>query len=238
MTARTVILHYHLFKNAGTSFDRVLQRNFGHGWVTAEFPARGGDNSALLAEWIAGAPEAVAFSSHSALGPVPRIDGARVVPVAFLRNPIARLVSVYRFERQQEADNWGAQLAKRGDFGAYVRARLAHSGDRQCRNFQTLRLAAFLPGPEPELHRAMLAVDMLRREGVLGVVERFPDAVERLRQQIAGEWPDFTVAAPRENVAGGEPVEIDDDLARLLVESNLDDLGLMEYVSRVQPPRA
>jgi hypothetical protein len=51
-TERTIILHYHLFKNAGTSVDAILKRNFGDKWVTSEFPPMGGNNTALVEEWI------------------------------------------------------------------------------------------------------------------------------------------------------------------------------------------
>ena len=47
---RTVILHYHLFKNAGTSVDRLLQRNFPDAWATREFSGR--NNTAQVIEWI------------------------------------------------------------------------------------------------------------------------------------------------------------------------------------------
>ena len=35
--SRTIILHYHLFKNAGTSIDAILKDNFDEKWVTREF---------------------------------------------------------------------------------------------------------------------------------------------------------------------------------------------------------
>ena len=33
---RPIIIHYHLFKNAGTSLDRTLRQNFGVTWATIE----------------------------------------------------------------------------------------------------------------------------------------------------------------------------------------------------------
>jgi hypothetical protein len=143
---RTIILHYHLFKNAGTSLDRILKQNFGDKWVTREFPQNGGNNTEMVADWIRDTPEAIAYSSHTMIGPIPEVAGVRVVSVMLLRDPIERIKSAYRFERKQQADTWGAQLAKEHDFEGYVRARLARPGDRQCRNFQTARLASLCPG--------------------------------------------------------------------------------------------
>ena len=109
---RTVILHYHLFKNAGTSVDQILRRNFGDRWVTREFSTAGADNSAEVADWIRANPHAVAFSTHTALGPPPLIEGVNLITVMLLRDPVARIRSVYRFERKQDADTWGTELAK------------------------------------------------------------------------------------------------------------------------------
>ena len=94
--ARTIILHYHLFKNAGTSLDQILKRNFGSRWVTREFPMAGDDNSAQLAEWIRSEPEAVAFSTHTGIGPVPEVEGVDIVSVMLLRDPVARIRSKLR----------------------------------------------------------------------------------------------------------------------------------------------
>ena len=96
---RTVVLHYHLFKNAGTSVDRILQDNFANTWVTEEFPASGGNNTDRVEAWIADTPDAVAFSSHTMMGPLPAVPGVRVIPVMLLRDPVARIRSAYRFER-------------------------------------------------------------------------------------------------------------------------------------------
>ncbi|MGR3732958.1 sulfotransferase family 2 domain-containing protein, partial [Pseudophaeobacter sp.] len=150
-STRTVILHYHLFKNAGTSLDQILKRNFGDRWVTREFSMKGGDNSAQLADWIREEKDAVAFSTHTGAGPVPEIEGVRVVSVMLLRDPIVRIRSAYQFERKQCADTLGARLAKEVDFETYVRTRLEMPHDRQCRNFHTHRLASMVPGADPEL---------------------------------------------------------------------------------------
>src|SRR3546814_7801728 len=92
---RTVVLHYHLFKNAGTSLDKVLQENFGEKWVTREFPRRSNPvvHVREVAEWIMGNPEAVAFSSHTAELPPPVLPGIRVIPLIFIRHPIDRIAS-------------------------------------------------------------------------------------------------------------------------------------------------
>jgi len=198
METRTVILHYHLFKNAGTSLDQILKQNFPGRWVTREFPKKSGDNSALVADWIGSNPEAVAFSTHTARGPIPAILGTRIISVMFFRDPLERILSAYRFERRQEAETFGARLAKETDLKGYVQDRLARSGDRQCRNFQTESLAGLVPGDGPELERAKRGLQML---SLAGLVEDFEGSVQRLAQILRPHFPDFAATFQHKNIS-------------------------------------
>jgi hypothetical protein len=226
---RIIILHYHLFKNAGTSLDRILKANFADAWVTAEFPASGGDNTNQVETWIADTPDAVAYSSHTMMGPLPQVDGVRVIPVMLLRDPVARIRSAYQFERQQDADTWGAKLAREHDLKGYVRARLARKNDRQCRNFQTSRLASLMPGGEPEVERAIAAMRMFQKIGVIGRVEYFQAALNALTKRLTPHFPDFHAKAVRANVsAKPDGSQADDEtVTALLNEVNQDDLTVL-----------
>ena len=228
-THRHVILHYHLFKNAGTSLDAVLKRAFPSGWVTAEFPAPGGRNSAALAEWIEANPRAKAFSTHTGRGPLPSVPGVTVFPVVFMREPIARIRSAYRFERRQRADTLGAKLAREHDLEGYVRARLALPHDRQCRDFQTDRLAGFEPGRggEFELERALRAV---RGLPFVGIVERFDESIRRLARALPRELalPEAGSVHSNRTEASREP--LGEGLRALLEASNRQDAALYALV--------
>lgn len=225
---RTIILHYHLFKNAGTSVDAILKRNFGDKWVTREFPAMGGNNTELVEEWIRETPDAIAYSSHTMMGPIPVLEGVRVISFMLLRDPIERIKSAYRFERTQVADTWGAQLAKEHDFEGYVRARLARAGDRQCRNFQTYRLASMMPGEGTELERAKGALGALT---VVGRVEVFDEAMARLAVELVDVHPGFRYQSLKANTsAGKESVKMSQDIIRFMMEENLADYEVLKDV--------
>ena len=226
---RRVILHYHLFKNAGTSLDHVLQQNLWGRWASAEFSVKGA-NTADVAQWITGMPRMVAFSSHTMIGPPPQIDGVRLTPIVLLRDPVARIYSAYRFERQQHAETYGAQLARAHDFKGYVHARLARMGDRQCRNFQTERLASMIPGPARELIRAKEALRLINATGTLGLVTAFPQALQRLKRCIADDFPNFSPLPVHQNPATrSDEAGIPEGLRRMLVQVNEDDLRLLDY---------
>jgi hypothetical protein len=229
---RTIILHYHLFKNAGTSVDAILKKNFPGRWVTREFPANGGNNTTLVEDWIRQTPQAIAYSSHTMMGPIPRLEGVRVISVLLLRDPIERIKSAYRFERTQAADTWGAQLAKTHDFEGYVRARLAQPGDRQCRNFQTYRLASLMPGEGTELERAKRALGKLT---VVGRVEAFDEAMKRLHEIAKENFPAFHIDGIWKNKSQKEHIKVSDDDPLLIY--NEDDAALVKMALDSIEPR-
>lgn len=229
---RTVVLHYHLFKNAGTSVDRVLQNNFSDRWISREFPGHGGNNTALVRDWIDANPGICAFSSHTMLGPLPRITGTRIVPILLLRDPVSRILSAYHFERRQKADTKGARLARKHDLMGYVTARLSMPGDRQCRNFQTGRLAGMIPGDGAEAIRARKAVELLRANGAIGLVSEFDRVLLDLANRLKGPFPNFDATPVRTNVATRCKPRIPAKVLDILMEANRDDMMLVDYLRK------
>ncbi|HEX8233440.1 MAG TPA: hypothetical protein VF559_08875 [Caulobacteraceae bacterium] len=233
---RAVVLHYHLFKNAGTSVDEVLQANFGEGWGKAEFSA-GRSNVAEVEAWLAAHPTVRAMSSHTALLPPPRLAGVAAAPVIFVRHPIDRIHSAYEFERRQGADTRGSRLAKSTDFAGYLRKRLA-GRERQCRNFQTGRLARGVGGGEPELQRALRALDELP---FVGLVEDFTQSMTRMEIYLRGYFPEFRAFGAKANVLRGGATlserlrrvraELGEAMWEQLLTANADDLLLWEEVA-------
>ncbi|MFC0342332.1 hypothetical protein [Paracoccus niistensis] len=100
---RTVILHYHIYKNAGTSFDHVLTHNFGgrHELFDGPFSFFTIDQD-QLDRIIMRRPNAVAFSSHQIVLPAPSSLDYRALAAIFVRNPFLRIASIYRFKRGPE----------------------------------------------------------------------------------------------------------------------------------------
>ncbi|MEO0752556.1 MAG: sulfotransferase family 2 domain-containing protein [Pseudomonadota bacterium] len=230
MADRTIILHYHLFKNAGTSIDQILQKNFADGWVTKEFPMAGGNNSAKVVEWINSEPDAVAFSSHTMVGPIPKIPGVRIVTLVMLRNPVSRVASAYRFERRQNVDAFGAVLARHTTFEGYVHCRLALPSDRQCRNFQTSRLATICPGPEPELERACHGLEQF---DIVGQVERFDRARNRIRDVLKAHFPAFQMHDIHKNQSAQAGEDMSDEVRTVLHKNNRNDFALLSHFNEL-----
>jgi hypothetical protein len=243
---RKIIIHYHLFKNAGTSVDKLLKANFPNRWVTKEFG--GGQHKTNIAQvesWIRQENKAIAFSSHTALLPPPTIEGVEVFPILFVRHPIDRIASAYTFERKQADNNaggFGAVLARNTSLAGYIEVRLSLGHDRQCRNFHVGRLAQLfmgVAGPEggDETELALRALEALP---FVGSVEKFDQSIVKLRVWPP-YFPDFQSIAVAENVTSDRSIpmeqrlekirlEIGDDLYRVLCDANSGDLAVYEAV--------
>lgn len=203
MSERTVILHYHLFKNAGTSLDAALKENFSEEkgeWVTKEFPSQPAKNRAELKQWIIDNPQAKCFSSHTAIFPVPEIEGVKIIPVIFFRHPIDRIASAYAFEKKQGGDGFGPTLARNTTLAGYIETRLSVKADRQCRNFHAHRLATmFGENVGNEEIRAKNAVERLP---FIGTVEKYSESLKRLETILTKEgFESIQLKAVEKNVS-------------------------------------
>jgi hypothetical protein len=239
---RLLILHYHLFKNAGTSVDAVLRKNFGTQWDDVEFdPPAQADHVRELDAFIARHPNLITISSHTLLAPPPQLNGINVLPVIFVRHPLARLRSAYEFERKQVADTVGARLAKETDFGGYLRSRLAVTGDRSCRNFHAFRLARLVRSAGgSERDRAFLALDELP---FVGLVEEFGKSMTRLKELVLPYIPEFqdfdawenSTTTPRHGGGSKRPSfeeELGEETYQMVVDANQTDMDIYEEVAR------
>ena len=214
---KTVILHYHLFKNAGTSLDAALKENFSEEkgeWVTKEFPGQPAKNREQLKQWIIDNPQAECFSSHTAIFPVPVIEGIKIIPVIFYRHPIDRMASAYSFEKKQGGEGFGPVLARNTSLGGYIETRLALGHDRQCRDFHAHRLATMFGEKQgDEATRAKIAIEKLP---FVGLVEKYSESLEHLEALLASEGFEGIKLKPVEkNVSRGVKKTLDEKLSEI-----------------------
>ncbi len=216
---RKVLVHYHIFKNAGSTVDSLLQNTFGQAWRAFE-----GSNAASrikpeeLVDFLVGHPQVKAVSSHHLMFPVPESALVDVIPIVFLRHPLDRVRSVYEFERKQGQMHGpvslGAEHAARLSLGDYLRWRFGSALNGVVHNCQT----AFLLGSRKysrrpigpvEYDQAWQALSGLR---FYGLVEDFDASVTRLGKLL----DDSAIALAREyRVVNANPHRADDLDGRL-----------------------
>lgn len=193
---RKLIVHYHLFKNAGSAVDSILRQSFGEQWIAfdkAESAAK--ILPSELDAFISANPGALAISSHHALLPVPESSAYEVFPLVFVRHPIARARSAYLFEWQKQL---GLEEPK-GSFCEYVQQKLVDNNHGAIRNFHVAQLTnlaiegerpTYEATPEERLARAKRRLDSLP---FFGLVEQFQESLVRLHFYLKYHFPELKV---------------------------------------------
>jgi len=203
-----IIAHGHIFKNAGTTFDWSLQRNFGEGFLDhrddKNMRERGAAHLSALAREQ---PGLQAVSSHFLCRPLPQAEDIRFEPAYFLRHPLERIGSVYTFERQQDADTPGARAAREMDFHDYVAWRMQPKVSRTIRDYQTCNIAGKHEAErywEVNFRTLNGAIDNLWPMRCVGVVDRYDESMVAFEQALKEPFPDLDLAYVPQNVSTDE----------------------------------
>jgi len=246
---RTVVVHYHIFKNAGSTIDLILQQTFGDGWATFDTTDPAGRIApAQLAEYIAANPEIRAISSHQAIPSRPVIDGVAILPILLLRHPLDRARSVYDFERRQGQElgpvSKGADHAARLSFADYLRWRFDAGENGVVHNYQTAWLCSATRNVfKGKLREAdfTAAKAALRALPAFGLVESFNESVSWFANVFKDWGVELDIRYRVANVSQGRDTALEARLERTrellgeavwdeLVERNHWDLRLFEFV--------
>jgi len=202
MPDRSVIIHFHMFKNAGSSVDAILQHNFGENWVEIEGPGNKKLTPEMMVDFIIENPSIKAISSHTAQVTIPEISGVNIIPIFFFRHPVDRIQSAYNFERKQDSDSPGSKKAKEGDFASYMAWRLASPTMNQIVNFHAHRLKDFKQvtyNRQGQFFRAR-SQEALGALPFVGLVDRFDRSMEKFAEIIRPHFPDFELIEAKANV--------------------------------------
>lgn len=232
---KQVLLHAHIFKNAGTSLDWALRRSFGEGFAeNADEQALREAGAAHLAGVLRERPDLRAVSSHHMPAAPPALADCRFHHLYLLRHPLRRALSVYRFERRQQAETRGARAAKEYDLQGYLAWRLRPDVPNVVKNYQVAYLAGChrpLVSPAEAAEHFAAAQEALQRLPVVGLVERFDESMVLFEQALGPHFPGLDLACRPQNrspegegageggrLSGEGADELSDELPRVLAE--------------------
>jgi hypothetical protein len=238
-----IIVHNHLFKNAGSSIDWALRNNFGNAFIDHRDNQKMLKGPSYLGPYLLNNPSIIALSTHHLRPPLPVLENTRILTIMMFRHPIERVTSAYNFERKQTgASTLGAKFARTHNLREYVFWRMQSEVPPTIRNFHIYRT---LPLPanwrndvgETELGQAKNFVDSVR---MLGFVESFDESMVLFEDGLRFFSPDIDLSYRIQNVGQrrGETLEehiqwlqkeIGADAFQLLIEGNRADMELYEH---------
>lgn len=199
------IVHYHIFKNAGSSVDRALQEYFKDRWSAFEGNHAHDIKSVVdVLAFLERNQDVLALSSHLARPPLPYDDA---VPIVFLRHPIARIRSVHSFVASDPAQH-SHEIARIGGLGDYIEWAFGSGrevGGIVIRNYQVVHLspASFrLPSilcSEAREEDYEAAKSLLATWPCVGIADAYTESCQRFETEIKKIHDTFSFQVFQEN---------------------------------------
>ena len=253
LNTRHVILHMHVFKNAGTSLDYILQHSFKEGWL--DFHAQSTSWDSVKIELIAkvkSTSDLMAVSCHEIYLPLPKSENIVLHPICMIRHPVDRLYSAYNFTRNAPEGTFSlndenVRLSKTLNFKKYLE-NLIKEKSALINNYQTMRFSEGL-AESNNSHQYVVtfedyeyARNFISSKVFCGVVDRFEASLILFSETVDNYFPDFLVIPAFENVSSMPSVSFDTRLEKIkeeigdlwgeLTDLNAYDFQLYEVVNR------
>jgi hypothetical protein len=249
---KTILIHHHIFKNAGTSLNYSLKNFFGENFFEYDLPNSNLVTKEILEEFILAHPKALAISSHHACLPTPQSQDYQTVSSILLRRPLDRIESIYKFEQKQNAQTEGAIKAKEFDFKNYVIWRLKYTPTMFC-NYQThycSRIHQEQIKEIPTETNLEIAMENLKKCLIVGTVERYDETLKLGEERLKKFYPKINLKYVRLNTTSEAPEKKSDlevknrlidklskDVVLELEEKNQLDEKLYDFVDKMLTAR-
>lgn len=198
---RFVIVHYHIFKNGGSTIETILEREFGDGFATVHGPRESSTLDAReLERFLRTHPRVAAVSSHHLRYPKPAIRHMVIFDCCFLRHPLDRLDSLYRYSKTIAQENDLSVRARRNSAREFFRELMAEA-PHLVSNVQVMQMAcagAFTrPANGEDLERA---AEIFEDAAIPGVVEMFDESLTAAEYFLKPAFPRLSLDYVPQNV--------------------------------------
>jgi len=232
--ARFVVLHYHIFKNAGSTVQYALRHAFGEGFATLHGPDT---NSSLpgqqVASFLQAHPEITAISSHHLKYPKPVAPGVIMFDLCVLREPIDRLWSMYKYFQRAEPVDDLSRNAKGMDARPFFDFLLEqHPHLLNDVQVNVLANAGAYTRP-PDSADLAAALKVAREMAVIGAVELFDESLVTAEYFLRPAFPAIRLEYVSQNVSPGVDLQIREEVGyaiyRQLQEMNRLDRELVSW---------
>ena len=243
---RFVIIHNHIFKNAGSTIDWALQNNFGGAFVDHRDDVKMRKETNYLSAYLREHRRIIALSSHHLAMPLPSMPEVRLLTLMMFRHPVERVESVYNFERKHESDTHpGAIHARKYSLHDYIHWRMKPEVGATIRDFQTRKMLPLRTIGQDRISQDEIAQlkNQLMDTELLGLVGRFDESMVLFEEYLCKIFPNIDLSYVPQNV-GQEPstglearlLRLESEIGRetydLLVNNNQQDLLLLEHAEK------
>jgi hypothetical protein len=208
---RFLIVHYHIFKNGGSTITSILEREFRGDFATVHGP----DDASVvdlisLANFVADHAAIRAISSHHLRYPKPVLPNTVIFDCCFLRHPLDRLQSLYSYFQKIAADDPLCRLARQEHPRSFF-TKLIDSAPHLVSNVQVTMLALGGAFTRPvDTADVEAAADVVGKMAIPGLVEKFDESLVAAEYFLKPAFPRLRMDYLPQNVSrplGGNLVD-------------------------------
>lgn len=216
MRIRFIWLHFHIFKNAGSTIEWILKRNFSDSFqIIHEQGERGNISEEEIIKYLIEHPHINALSSHHFRYPRPEHSNLQFVDICFLRHPMDRLQSIYFHYRRATDDSEKSSFAKTMSLPEFL-LWMIEVEPFNVINSQTCFMATggkyFFPPSPLQLKVAMKRVAEVR---FLGVVDRFDESLMAAQFFLRPILPTIGLSYTPQNISENWQMKLTEKLERM-----------------------
>lgn len=202
---RFVVVHFHIFKNAGTTIEHILEREFPGSFARLHGPVPEATLDAEdLAAFLRDQPAVRAVTSHHLRYPLPAVRNTVFFDCCFVRHPLDRLASLYSYYRRIESGEPLSRDARTLPPARFFRS-LLDRAPQLIANVQVTQLASRGEFTRPAGQRDLEdALAIMRNMSLPGVVEMFEESMRAGEYFLRPAFPSIRLDAEPRNV--GRPI--------------------------------
>lgn len=236
-----ICIHFHIFKNAGTTIEWILKKNFSKNAISVDSDNPGSMlHFEKILEILEKKPKTKSISSHQFRFPIYNDSRFEFIPIIFLRHPIDRAISIYYFQKKRtDADRPGIVKAKELDLDGYIKWNLETKNHMAMKNFQVLYLSDKSVKSTVGENDYKIALQRMKEIKIIGVVDKFDESLLVAEEYLKKYFSNIDLSYKSQNISSERkvslPERIKEDLKKLykdtldeIYEKNIYDLMLYE----------
>jgi hypothetical protein len=211
---KNILLHYHIFKNAGTTLEWIFKKNFGRFAISMDNVDDPGHiiSNDVIKQYVIQHQRIRSISSHQIRFPIPELNEINFIPIVFLRHPIDRVISVYNFKKTMNDRTSGTMNAKKFLLNDFIFWSLA-TNYMVISNYQT----NFLSSSESDTSKCDLktALERMHALPIIGIVDRMNESLILAEEVLRRIFPKIDLSYVPQNMTADITKDLEDRLTAL-----------------------
>lgn len=218
-----VLVHFHIYKNAGTTIDWILQKEFvnkAHNLDDFDDPGRIIEWDIIL-DFLSKYKNSKSISSHQIRFPLPKNDDFQFFPMLFIRNPISRIFSIYEDQKRLGGEHELSIKAKSLSPNEFFKW-CFNSENKIMENSQII----FLQHKDFDVKKLDLkfAKKMISDSAIIGITERLDESLVLAEDVLQERFGKIDFSYVKQNVNPNKKNNVENKNENILEENIMNEL--------------